>query len=103
MAIINYHLNRIEQGMNAGTASSLEVYQVVGIYSFLGETDKAIESLKILNGNYPWLHRIYRMQVDPLFDNIRDSEEYKEIVNTRLVANARIREEINRLEAAGEL
>ena len=103
MAIINYHLNTIEQGMNAGTASSFEVYQVVGIYSFLGETDKAIESLKILNKNYPWVHRIYMMQVDLLFDNIRDSEEYKEIVNTRLVANARIREEINRLEAAGEL
>jgi TolB-like protein/class 3 adenylate cyclase len=103
MAIINYHLNRFEQGMNAGTASSIEVYNVVGIYSFLGETDKAIESLKILNKNYPWVHRIYMMQVDLLFDNIRDSEEYKEIVNTRLVENTRIREEINKLEAAGEL
>jgi hypothetical protein len=43
------------------------------------------------------------MQVDPLFDNIRDREEYKEIVNNRLAKNKSIREEIERLEAAGEL
>jgi tetratricopeptide (TPR) repeat protein len=103
MAIINYFLRRIEQRMNAGTAESFEVYHVVGIYSFLGETDKAIEYLKILNKNYPWVHRIYMMQVDPLFDNIRDRPEYKEIVNNRLAKNKNIREEIARLEAAGEL
>ncbi len=103
MSIINYFLQRIEQRMDAGTADSFEVYHVVGIYSFLGETDKAIEYLKILNKNYPWVHRIYMMQVDPLFDNIRDRREYKEIVNNRLVKNKNIREEIARLEAAGEL
>jgi hypothetical protein len=80
---------------------------VVGIYSFLGETDKAIKYLKRLDENYPWggfwESNIYLMQVDPLFDNLRDRQEYKEIVNNRLAENARIREEINRLEAAGEL
>jgi hypothetical protein len=103
MAIINYHLNRIEQRMDAGTASSGEVLHVVGTYSFLGETDKAIEYLKILDENYPWVHRIYLLQVDPLFDNIRDREEYQEIVNNQLAKNKSIREEIARLEAAGEL
>ncbi len=103
MAIINYQLQRIEQGMNTGTAQDIMVYIYVGIYSFLGETDKAIEYLKILNENYVWGHRIYMMQVDPLFDNIRDKREYKEIVNNRLAKNKNIREEIARLEAAGEL
>ena len=107
MAIINYHLSRIEQRMNVGTAGSFDAYFVVGIYSFLGETDKAIKYLKRLDENYSWGGHfesdIYLMQLDPWFDNIRDREEYKEIVEVRLAENARIREEINRLEAAGEL
>jgi len=103
MSIINYYLQRIEQKMNAGTAESIEVYNVTGIYSFLGKTDKAIEYLKILNKNFPWVHRIYMMQVDLLFDNIRDRREYKEIVKNRLAKNKNIREEIARLEASGEL
>ena len=66
MAIINYNLNRIEQRMNVGTAGSFDAYFVVGIYSFLGETDKAIKYLKRLDENYSWGGRmeskIYLMQ-----------------------------------------
>ena len=107
MAIINYHLQKIEQRIKAGKARSNDLYTYAGISSFLGETDKAIKYLKRLDENYPWggpwESNIYLMQVDPLFNNIRDSEEYNKIVNTRMVANSRIREEITRLEAAGEL
>jgi tetratricopeptide (TPR) repeat protein len=103
MAILNYHLQRIEQHLNASTATSLMVYEYAGIYSFLSETDKAIESLKRLDENYAWEQRIYLLQVDRLFDNIRDNVEYQEIVNNQLAKNKNIREEINRLEAAGEL
>jgi hypothetical protein len=102
MAIINYHLQRIEQRINAGTAKGGELLYYAGIYSFLGETDKAIKYFKRSDVNYLW-GGIYFIQVDPLFDNIRDNVEYQEIVNNQLAKNKNIREEINRLEAAGEL
>jgi hypothetical protein len=107
MAIINYHSDRIEQLIKTGKVEEDDLYSYVAINSFLEETDKAIKYLKRFDENYPWgspwESNIYLMQVDPLFDNLRDRQEYKEIVNNRLAENARIREEINRLEAAGEL
>ena len=102
MAIINYYLQRIEQRINAGTAKGGELLYYVGIYSFLGETDKAIKYFKRVDVNYLW-GGIYYIQVVPLFDNIRDNVEYQEIVSNQLAKNKNIREEIARLEAAGEL
>ena len=46
---------------------------------------------------------IYQMQIDPLYDNLQENAEFQEIVSNQLLKNKNIREEIARLEAAGEL
>ena len=75
-----------------------------GIFSFLGEKEKAYEYLEKFEQSlsWPW-GSVYYIQVDPLFDNIRDDEEFKFILNRALEEKARIREEIAQLEASGEL
>jgi hypothetical protein len=103
MAIINYHSDRIEQLIKTGKVEGNDLYGYAMIYSFLGETDKAIKYLKRFDDNYPWGQKFYMMQVDHLFDNLRDHREYQKIVKNQLLKNKNIREEIIRLEVAGEL
>jgi len=103
MAIINHSLHRLEQKINDGTARPHTVYNYAGIYSFLGESEKAIKYLNILDESYAIGTKVYLLQLDPLFDNLRDNSEFQKIINSRLTKHKNIREEIARLEAAEEL
>ena len=78
-------------------------YENAGIYSFLGKKKLAYKYLEKFDETNRWEDKIYFIQMDPLFDNIRDDEEFKTIINKELEENRKIREEIARLEAAGEL
>ncbi len=51
-------------------------------YSYKGDTEKAIEHLKIFSqqNNYHYWTVIFT-QIDPLVDNIKDLPEFKEIMN----------------------
>lgn len=92
-------LQKNEKIIELGRGNYSALYDNAGIYSFLGESQKAIESLRKYDETSIWKSgNVYFIQVDPLFDNIRERSEYQEIVNNRLVANISIIEEINGLE-----
>ena len=103
MTIIDYNLQKIEQQINDGKTNSTALYDYAAMNSFLGKTDLAIEYIKRLDENYNWQDLVYWMQFDLSFDNLRENEEFQEIINKQLLKNRKIREEIARLEAAGEL
>ena len=64
-----------------GTASNRSHYKRAGIYSYLGETEKAIEYLKILEELPVKSPLVYFLQFDPLFDNLRENSEFQKIIN----------------------
>jgi len=80
------------------------LYDNVGICSFLGEKERAYEYLKQFDGSRRrWDGTIYWVKFDPLFDNIRNDEEFIKIRNKVLDEHQRIRDEITRLESSGEI
>jgi TolB-like protein len=99
LGIINYWLQRNENIIGLGREGSQRaLFNNAGLYSFLSETEKAIEYLHRYNNTSCWREgTFYLMLVDPLFDNIRKSPEYEEIVNYVQTENAKIRAEIARL------
>ena len=57
-------------------------YDLAAIYAFLGEKEKALENLRILNNKIPWSMLVSWMQKgEPLFDGIRDDPEFQQILN----------------------
>jgi TolB-like protein len=80
------------------------LYSSAGICAFLGEKERAYEYLgRFDKSDIRWDSRVYLVQVDPLFDNIREDAEFKTITNQVLEEHKRIREEIAKMELAGEL
>jgi len=56
-------------------------YDLAGVYAFHGEKDKAYENLRIFNQRkieHLWM--VTLIKNDPLFDSIRDEEEFQKIV-----------------------
>jgi TolB-like protein/lipoprotein NlpI len=99
LGIINYWLQRNENIIDLGREGSHRaLFDNAGLLSFLGETEKAIEYLQKYNNTSCWSDgTFYLMLVDPLFDNIRKSPEYEEIINNVQAENAKIRAKIARL------
>jgi len=65
----------------AHSQQRLSFYDLAGIYAFKGEKDKAYENLRIYNQRERmqlWMVKV--IMIDPLFDNIRDEPEFKQIV-----------------------
>ena len=56
---------------------SLAVY-----YSYKGDTEKAIDNMKLFSeqDNYPYWYILF-IGIDPLFDNIKDTPEFRKILN----------------------
>jgi adenylate cyclase len=80
------------------------LYDNVGICSFLGEKRRAYEYLKQFDGSRRrWDELIYAVQFDPLFDNIRNDEEFIKITARVFEEHKRIRDELNILESLGEI
>jgi tetratricopeptide (TPR) repeat protein len=104
-SIINYSLQKNEKIIDLGKEGTVTaLFNNAGLHSFLGETERAIEYLQRYIEISCWRGgTFYLMQVDPLFDNIRNTPEYKEMVKNGHAENARMRVKIARLETAGEL
>ena len=80
------------------------LYSSAGICAFLGEKERAYKYLRGFDkSDIRWDSRVYLVQVDPLFDNIREDAEFKTLTNQVLEEHKRIREEIAKMELAGEL
>jgi class 3 adenylate cyclase/TolB-like protein len=104
IAMMKDQLHQNDQIIDLGKGNYSPFYDNAGICSFLGDTERAIEYLRKYDETSFWkLGTIYFIQVDPLFDNIRDNPGYQEMVNKVVERNTNIRKEIARLETAGEL
>jgi TolB-like protein/Tfp pilus assembly protein PilF len=100
ITMMKNQLQKNEKIINLGRGNYSPFYDIAGIYSFLGDTEKAIKYLREWDKRSFWkLGTVYLIQVDPLFENIRNNLEYKKIINDRLTKNSNIRDEINRLKA----
>jgi TolB-like protein len=78
-------------------------YALAGTYAFLGEKEKAYQTLhemenQLFHGSFVWY-----MQVDCLFESLWKEEEFKAIIQRQERKFAEIRAEIDGLEAVGEL
>ena len=84
-----------------GTGSA--AYDLAGVYAFLGNSEEA----------YKWLREYEKLgfnsgvheyiKVDIMFDNLRDDEEFKQIVKRANDKANEIRARINEMEEQGEL
>ena len=76
----DYCLQQIKLG-RPSAISLYAYYDLAGVYAFRGEKEKAMENLRIFNQkkNYSnWM--VTLINDDPLFDNIRNEPEFKQIV-----------------------
>ncbi len=79
-------------------------YEDAGIYAFLGKEELAFTYLRKFDSINRWDDgKLHFIQRDPQFDNIRENEEFKAIINKRMEQIKKAREEVSRLEASGEL
>ena len=78
-------------------------YDLAGVYAVLGNKEEAYRWLREYEktGLGAGLHEYIKF--DPLFDNLRNDGEFKEIVKRVNDKAAEIREEIDRLEEKGEI
>ena len=75
-------------------------YDLAGMYAYKGDKENAYRILKQIN--WPW-GMPYLIKIDPLFDNLRNDKEFKEIVQKALDEKTKLREKIRKMEDAGEL
>lgn len=103
-AMMKDQLHKNEKIIILGRGNYSPLYDNAGICSFLGDTDRAIEYLRKYNESSSWKSgTIYFIQVDPLFDSMRDNQGYQEIVKKVLANNTNIRAEIEELETSANL
>ena len=92
---IDHYIERIKLG-RAGEADA-EFY-LAACYALLGEKGKAYDVLYNLEENGFPGDMVSRIQVDPIFENLWDDKELKQIVRRQEKKYADIRAEIKRLE-----
>ena len=74
-------------------------YDLSGIYAFQGQKEKAWKYLRAFDKKGLWpggLH--YFIQVDPLFDSLRNDQEFKEMLQRVLTEKAQLREQMQAWE-----
>ena len=102
--LMEYQLKKNESLMLNYIGSYGVLYETAGIHSFLGNEEKAFEYLRIFDETNRWDDgKIYWIQSDPSFDNIRGKEEFKKIINKRLQERSNDRQKLAELEAKGEI
>lgn len=75
-------------------------YDMAGLYAWRGDKENAYRVLR--NFNWGW-SSAYLIQYDPLFDNLRNDQEFKDLLSKVLEKKKQQREQLRDLEAKGEL
>jgi tetratricopeptide (TPR) repeat protein len=79
-------------------------YESAGIYVMLGKEKEALETLHKFDSINRWDDgKLHFIMQDPMFNNIRETEAFKVIINKRMDEIRSVREEVARLETAGAL
>jgi len=75
-------------------------YDLAGMYAYKGDKENAYRILKEVDWNWGMP---YLIKIDPLFDNLRNDKEFKDLVQKALDEKTKLKEKIRKLEDAGEL
>jgi len=75
-------------------------YDMAGLYAWRGDKENAYRILR--NFDWGW-SSAYLVQFDPLFDNLRNDREFKEMLSKVLAKKKQQRDQLRELEAKGEL
>ncbi|HEU5167092.1 MAG TPA: hypothetical protein VFU29_16190, partial [Chitinophagaceae bacterium] len=75
-------------------------YDLAGMYAYKNDRENAYGILRKID--WQW-GMPYLIKVDPLFDNLRNDKEFKEVVQKALDEKTKLREKIRKMEEAGEL
>jgi hypothetical protein len=75
-------------------------YDLAGMYAYLGEKEKAMAILQ----QFDWQWGAPNLaQWDPMFANLREDKEFKEMIQRELDEKKELREKIEKMERRGEL
>ena len=75
-------------------------YDLAGMYAYKGDKENAYRILKEVDWNWGMP---YLIKIDPLFDNLRNDKEFKDLVQKALDEKTKLREKIKRMEENGDL
>lgn len=79
-------------------------YDMAGIHAFLGNKTEAYRLLNASAKNEHWAWGMpYLIQIDPLFDNLRNDPEFKTIVKEALEEKAKLRQQVEEEEKRAKL
>ena len=78
-------------------------YENAGIHAFLGNKKEALRNLRKFDQSHRWEKKIDLIQIDPLFDGLREEEEFNSIINKELEWKRKMLAEVKRREDLGEL
>lgn len=100
----NEQITTLEEAFRLGRSSASTInYDIAATYAFLGEHKKALEHLQAgEKEGFNWGTENYIM-VDPLFESLRNNNEFKEIVERAQAKKAAIRVQLKELEMKGAL
>ena len=79
-------------------------YDMAGVYAFMGDKKTAYEILNAWQQrtHWPW-GSPYLIKIDPLFDNLRNDKEFKDLVQKALEEKTKLKEKIQKMDERGEL
>jgi tetratricopeptide (TPR) repeat protein len=94
---------RLKRELATGATGGFAYYAMAASYIYLGEKDKAYETLHEMERNafsgwYTW-----KIQVDPVFESLWEDDEFKQIIQRQERKYSEIRAKIDRLEDQGLL
>jgi TolB-like protein/AraC-like DNA-binding protein len=78
-------------------------YELVNTFTFQGEKEKAIQTLREMEKNVFEGFFVWQLQVNPAYKILWEDEEFKAIISRQEKKYVEIRAEIDRLEREGEL
>lgn len=94
---IDVYKRKIETHYGSGNNYHGALYDLAGIYCFLGENEKAYEYLDRFENENGWMSfgdLEHFIKVDPQFDNIRNEKRFQDIVQRGVTQKERIRKEV---------
>jgi len=87
MTLFQEHIEILENYIKVN-ATNTHIYDLAGAYAFLGDRDNA----------YKWLDQMpyadvttFLIQIDPMFDSLREEDRFKEIMNSIDTQRAKMR------------
>ncbi len=94
-----------EESIESNTLYGMKraAYDLAGIHAFLGNREEAYKWLRYYESSGFRGGLEYYMPHDPLFKNLRDEKEFKEIVSNAHAINEVTKSRIRELEKEGEL